>query len=100
MARYTCPACGYRSLNSEPGGFDLCCVCEWEDDSVQRLDPTSAGGANKESLIEYQSSVARMAAEIGPVLGRQRDPNWRPATPMDRLDRAVEKPEDWCYWKR
>ena len=28
---YACPCCGYPGLG-EPGGFDICSICYWEDD--------------------------------------------------------------------
>ena len=37
---------------SEPGSYEICPVCGWEDDRVQREDPDFAGGANTMSLNE------------------------------------------------
>ncbi len=57
--RYACPCCGYLTLQSQPpGSFELCPVCDWEDDSVQFADPDYEGGANRESL-----NVARETSE-------------------------------------
>ena len=28
----TCPCCGYKTLN-EKGGYDICPICFWEDES-------------------------------------------------------------------
>ena len=36
--KFKCPCCGYLTLDSPPGGFSLCAVCFWEDDSVQLKD--------------------------------------------------------------
>ena len=44
-----CPCCGARSL-AEPGVYEICDVCGWEDDPVQSADPDYAGGANLQSL--------------------------------------------------
>ncbi|NIP43329.1 MAG: hypothetical protein GWN61_14025, partial [candidate division Zixibacteria bacterium] len=32
---YTCPCCGYRTLDDPPGSYDICGICFWEDDTVQ-----------------------------------------------------------------
>jgi hypothetical protein len=43
---------------AEPGGpvqegeWEICKVCNWEDDPVQRADPDFPGGANVMSLNE------------------------------------------------
>lgn len=43
---YTCPCCGYKTLDEEPPDtFDICRICFWEDDGVQFQDPDFEGGA-------------------------------------------------------
>lgn len=32
------------------GSYEICDVCEWEDDPVQKNDPTYEGGSNTLSL--------------------------------------------------
>ncbi len=46
-----CPCCGSQELTEE-GGFEICSVCNWEDDNAQRNDPDLRGGANSMSLNE------------------------------------------------
>lgn len=46
---HACPCCGEYTLG-ETGGFEICEICHWEDDSLQRDDPDYAGGANTMSL--------------------------------------------------
>lgn len=41
------------------GAFEICPVCQWEDDPAQAKDPELAGGANGMSL-----SAARLDWEI------------------------------------
>lgn len=49
--RYKCPCCENNTLYEEPPGtFEICPICNWEDDEVQYNDPTYAGGANEMSL--------------------------------------------------
>ena len=45
-----CPCCGYYTLNDEPGNYDICPICYWEDDPMQRNNEFFEGGANSESL--------------------------------------------------
>ena len=49
LAEETCPCCG-RYRFKEKGAYEICPVCGWEDDPVQRRDPDFAGGANALSL--------------------------------------------------
>ena len=51
---YHCPVCGEYIFDEGPGSFDICPVCEWEDDPVQAADPDYSGGANHLSLNEYK----------------------------------------------
>ena len=46
-----CPVCG-KYYFSEPGSYEICPVCGWEDDSSQKQYPDMEGGANKDSLNE------------------------------------------------
>jgi len=46
---HTCPLCGSKTI-TEPGAYEICPVCGWEDDPVQSKDPDYAGGANTQSL--------------------------------------------------
>lgn len=49
-----CPCCGSHTI-SEPGKYEICDVCGWEDDPSQSANSEYTGGANVESL-----SVARV----------------------------------------
>ena len=52
--RRICPCCeNYYFI--EKNAYEICPVCGWEDDRVQRMDPDFAGGANKESLNEARA---------------------------------------------
>ena len=44
-----CPCCG-RYCFREAGAYEICPVCGWEDDPLQRREPDFEGGANKLSL--------------------------------------------------
>ncbi|MED4285135.1 CPCC family cysteine-rich protein [Priestia megaterium] len=85
--KYTCPCCGYNTLEEEPPDtFDICEICFWEDDGVQFDDPDYEGGANVISLKEAQKNFAKYGAcDKGsvkfvrkPNKFDQKDPQWRP----------------------
>ncbi|TCI31547.1 hypothetical protein EVJ33_00260 [Exiguobacterium sp. SL-10] len=84
---YTCPCCGYKTLNEEPPGtYDICGICFWEDDGVQFNDPDYEGGANTVSLRQAQQNYARFGvSELlfsdsvrQPTDHDVKDPKWRP----------------------
>jgi hypothetical protein len=50
---HACPCCGKETL-PDIGEFDICTVCKWEDDPLQRNDPNDEMGANTKSLNQYR----------------------------------------------
>jgi hypothetical protein len=60
--KYSCPCCGYLTLDDKPGSFDICPVCYWEDDNIQRNDSDYKGGANGISLTEARENYKKMGA--------------------------------------
>lgn len=58
--KYKCPCCENKTLYEKPPGtFEICPICNWEDDVVQYNDPTYAGGANEmclnDAIRKYRS---------------------------------------------
>lgn len=52
-----CACCGFLTMDEpEPGSFDICSVCFWQDDEVQFDDINYRGGANDESLSEARDN--------------------------------------------
>ncbi len=94
--RYPCPCCGYLVFEEEPGSYDICPICFWEDDLLQLRFADAAGGANHVSLREGQRAyIAAGACEarfVGyvrqPTDADQRDLGWR------LLDPARDNVED------
>ena len=75
--KFTCPCCGYKSLDLEPPGtFLLCEVCNWEDDSVQFIDPDFEGGANTNSLRQSQQKYANGYRAKYNIPSLEKDLNW------------------------
>lgn len=48
---YPCPCCGEDTI-AEPGNFEICPLCMWEDDPIQSEEPDFDGGGNGVSLID------------------------------------------------
>jgi hypothetical protein len=76
---YTCPCCGYLVFEQEPGSYDICPVCGWEDDLSQLRFPTTSG-ANR-PLIEGQAAYLASRSRSGQDVGFFRDLDWRPLDP-------------------
>jgi hypothetical protein len=51
---YKCPCCGEATLD-ELGEFEICSVCDWEDDPGQSEYPDDDCGANELSLNQYRA---------------------------------------------
>lgn len=68
-----CPCCGYLTLSDWNGGsWELCSVCNWEDDPVQCQDPAYEGGANRESLMQARARFELRADGSSRVKGFRR----------------------------
>ena len=69
MASNICPCCGLYQLAFSPGGDDICAICKWQDDPVQRKNPDFEGGANDMSLYHAKSLFAQGKDKHGnPIL--------------------------------
>ncbi len=78
---HPCPACGFEVFSEPVGSYEVCPVCDWEDDEVQLRFPAMRGGANKESLFEWQQQVLRrLPVHIAIHDGYRRCSDWRPLT--------------------
>ncbi|MDX8363466.1 MULTISPECIES: CPCC family cysteine-rich protein [Bacillaceae] len=84
--KYTCPCCGYITLDEEPPGtYEICNICFWEDDLVQFNDPDYEGGANIPSLRQAQRNYLKFGAcdELSinsvrePLIDEIKDFNWK-----------------------
>ena len=54
-----CPCCGYLTLSDWcSGSWEVCSVCNWEDDDVQFRNPDYEGGANRESLNQAKARLS------------------------------------------
>jgi len=49
-----CPCCRQHHFEYEDF-YEICPVCKWQDDGVQRDEPDLQGGANKLSLNQFRA---------------------------------------------
>lgn len=76
MELYTCPCCGYKTLDEmPPGTYDICEICFWEDDGIQFDNPDYRGGANHVSLREAQKNFLEFGACEKEMIFFVREPN-------------------------
>ena len=84
--KYTCPCCGYKTLDEEPPDmYDICEICFWEDDGYQYKHPDE-DGANYISFREAQQNFEKIGAKGERSLLHVRKPkksdikdlNWKP----------------------
>ena len=47
-----CPCCGKASVEE----YEICPVCNWQNDPIQTLHPSMARGANKMTLEEAKAA--------------------------------------------
>lgn len=73
MTKYTCPCCGYKTLDSEHEQ-DICPICYWEDDIMQFLDPDFEDGSNEISLRQAQKNFIEFGASQREMLTYTRKP--------------------------
>ncbi len=76
MKKYKCPCCGYYTFNEKPDGkYDICPVCFWEDDPIQRDEPDYQGGANHVSLLQARINFKEFGACEREMVTNVRKPN-------------------------
>jgi hypothetical protein len=110
---YPCPCCGYLVFDEEPGSYDNCPVCGWEDDLSQLRFPTMAG-ANRplvQCQAAFRQSVEEQTSDAPEKLDYVRDLNWRPLNPeRDQIDDPepgvdygatyARDPTTYYYWRQ
>jgi hypothetical protein len=64
IAVFTCPSCGYPTLG-ERGGYEICLICDWEDDDQDddTADEVWGGPNSSLSLTESRLIIGRRIQE-------------------------------------
>jgi len=89
--KYTCPCCGYKTLDDlPPGTYEICKLCGWEDDFVQFRDPDYEGGANGESLREAQYNFLKEFELDKETFGYEKDKGWEILSPPNKKNKNVK----------
>jgi hypothetical protein len=93
-----CPSCGFLVFaTGSYGSYEMCPVCDWEDDGVQLANPASCGGANQESLAEAQDGVlARFPLTMRTHGQFKRSSEWRPLSESERG--TFQKQASMAWW--
>ena len=61
--RYPCPCCGYLTYTEPPcGEYEICPVCFWEDDPIQKEYPDKDSGANEVCLNQAKINFRTFGA--------------------------------------
>jgi hypothetical protein len=107
----SCAACGFLTLSEEDyGSYEICAVCDWEDDALQLANPACGGGANQLSLIEAQAMALRLAPfEVTELKGFRRSGSWRPMNSREITRATAQREREYwlnravgsrweCYW--
>lgn len=87
---HTCPGCGYPTL-TERGGYEICSVCNWEDDNQddKEADEIRGGPNSNLSLTENRLNIGKELKEIAEqTAGRI---NTNPAMVLNILSRHDAK---------
>ncbi len=64
-----CPVCGYDTLTEE-GGYEICYLCDWEDDPLARIEPPDriVGGPNSDySIMEARENFNKYLTMYRPT---------------------------------
>jgi hypothetical protein len=70
--KYKCSCCGFYTLREESD--DICQVCGWQEDIVQREDPNFVGGPNEVSLNQARENYILFGASEKRFICKGRKP--------------------------
>ncbi len=81
---FTCPCCGYDVFSEPPGHYEICPICNWEDD-ISQLKFVETLGANEVSLLQAQDNFKNFGASERHFISHEKrgdntyakNPSWR-----------------------
>jgi len=73
---FTCPSCGFPTLN-ERGGYEICSVCNWEDDNQddESTDEIWGGPNSNLSLTQNRLDIGKTLKQLADSLGGKLNDN-------------------------
>ncbi len=88
--KYPCPCCGYLVFTTQPGSYQKCPICLWQDNLAQLRFPLMPNVANHVSLQQAQRNFEECGAAEKRNAGLPREPfdtevrdeAWRPLDPQ------------------
>ncbi|MFC1879455.1 CPCC family cysteine-rich protein [Chloroflexota bacterium] len=110
---FPCPCCGFMVFDEPAGCFEICGICNWQDDPVQLEYPGMHSGANRASLKECQDRILIIfPLKIMQHEGIKRDIHWRPlrveeciiqnknkGSGINYFNAVIENDPPSVYWK-
>ncbi len=65
---YPCPCCGELTMHEQRrGSFEICPICNWEDDKLQWRYEDETKGANRVSLRQARENYKKYGTSDGGV---------------------------------
>ena len=58
MKKYLCPVCGKHEFSCG-GSYEICPVCDWQNDGYQEEYPDADGCANRSSLNQFREAYKK-----------------------------------------
>lgn len=76
LTLFTCPGCGFPTL-SERGGYEICSVCNWEDDNQddESADEIWGGPNSNLSLTQNRLDIGKIFKQLADSLGGKLNDN-------------------------
>ncbi|GHA65671.1 membrane protein [Formosimonas limnophila] len=72
--KFPCPCCGYLVWDYPDGTFEICDICLWQDDPIQKNEPNYSGGANDVSLNKAKENFKKYGVCEERFIGAGRRP--------------------------
>jgi len=97
-SQYSCPCCGYKTLNAKPPGTYLICpICFWEDNGQALGWEDNWGGSNQVTLrqaqrnfIEFGACEQKWVNDVRPpTTDDLRDLNWQTIDNIAEKSRSI-----------
>lgn len=97
---YPCVCCGFLTISDpESGSYEICDICNWEDDDVQFRDLDFSVGANEESLRLARENFKKIGVSSLRFLKEVRAPK-PDEIPSEFLKCSTKRLQLWKLYER